>query len=573
MPFHEPARRPVKTIKTIVADGVADRIQFDAVNAAQTDSIIRNGTGTSVQPHTAGELTHELVRAGSLLARENDARSLASVLVEQSVDITRSDIGALYLAADPEKPTSSLKLVYRRGRFELPRTIQPDAESVSLVSELRETLVLHDRDRPHFKDALLNDRMRSAIVAPLAAPRALLGVLILNAAPSEFYRYSQLRFVESFVPLAAGMLHNSELLDQLREQLRKVEALERYQESIFASMTNLLVTTDRRGTVQYFNRAAAERLDLQDEHIGKPLSEVFGSRVDSRVLNALEQSGTTGDEQLGIEGIISGRDGREIDFSLNVSPLQGKRGRHEGITLLLTDQTAERELKGQMKVVKEERRLVKDMFARYLSNDLVENLIQQPNSVRLGGDKKLATTFFADIRGYTSFSEGKDPEHIITVLNAYFQEAVEVIINYRGFIDKFIGDAIMAIWGVPLQSEEQDAINAVSCALEIQDRISSPKRAFFTGDASNLRVGIGMHTGPLVAGNLGSTQRMDYSVIGDSVNVAARLESIAQGGQVIITQDTRDMIGDRFKLQELDAVQVKGKKDPITIFRVIRMVR
>ena len=545
------------------------------MEALQTSSEAPDASGArdAVQPRTAGELTHELVRAGSLLARESDGRAVAEVLVEQAVDITRSDIGALYLAEDPDTPTSSLKLVYRRGRFKLPRSIRPEAESVSLVSELREPLVLHDRDRPYFRDALLDDRMRSAIVAPLAAPRAVLGVLILNAAPREFYRYSRLRFVESLVPLAAGMLHNSELLDQLRDQLRKVEALERYQESIFASMTNLLVTTDRAGTVRYFNRAAAERLELGDADLGKPLTEVFASRVDSRVLNAVEHSAESGDEQLGIEGIISAREGREIDFSLNLSPLQGKRGRHEGITLLFTDQTAERELKGQMKVVKEERRLVKDMFARYLSSELVENLIQEPNSVRLGGDKKLATTFFADIRGYTSFSEGKDPEHIIEVLNAYFQEAVEVIINHRGYIDKFIGDAIMAIWGVPLQSEEQDAINAVSCALEIQDRISSPKRRFFTGDASSLRVGIGLHTGPLVAGNLGSSQRMDYSVIGDSVNVAARLESVARGGQIIITQDTRDILGDRFKVQELQPVQVKGKEAPIPIFRVVRMLR
>jgi class 3 adenylate cyclase len=198
--------------------------------------------------------------------------------------------------------------------------------------------------------------------------------------------------------------------------------------------------------------------------------------------------------------------------------------------------------------------------------------VQKPELVKLGGDKKIATIFFADIRGYTSFSENKEPEEIIEILNAYFSEAVEVIIKHRGYIDKFIGDAIMAAWGVPMQSEEDDAVSAVSCALEIQELIKSKDRSFFTGPAKDLRVGIGMHTGPLVAGNLGSSRRMDYSVIGDTVNVAARLEGVAGPGQVVITGATRDLIGRRFKVQEREPVKVKGKEQPLHVFNVLKQV-
>ncbi|TVR28766.1 MAG: adenylate/guanylate cyclase domain-containing protein, partial [Spirochaetaceae bacterium] len=216
---------------------------------------------------------------------------------------------------------------------------------------------------------------------------------------------------------------------------------------------------------------------------------------------------------------------------------------------------------------------VKDMFARYLSNELVDTIMQSPELVRPGGDKKQATIFFADIRGYTAFSETREPEYIIEVLNEYFTEAVEIIVNYRGYIDKFIGDAIMAVWGVPLVSEAEDAVNAVSCAVEIQERVRARDRGFFRGPASSLKVGIGLHTGQLVAGNLGSSRRMDYSVIGDTVNVAARLEGVAGAGDVVITEDTRDLIGDRFKLQQLKPVKVKGKAEPIHVFRVLRMLR
>jgi class 3 adenylate cyclase len=144
------------------------------------------------------------------------------------------------------------------------------------------------------------------------------------------------------------------------------------------------------------------------------------------------------------------------------------------------------------------------------------------------------------------------------------------VIRHKGYIDKFIGDAIMAAWGVPLQSEEEDAIQAVACALEIQELVFSGKRKFFRGEASGLKVGIGMHTGPLVAGNLGSPRRMNYTVIGDTVNVAARLEGVAGPGEVIITQKTKSLLKDMFLLEEKPPVRVKGKSEPIQIFKVVK---
>ena len=270
---------------------------------------------------------------------------------------------------------------------------------------------------------------------------------------------------------------------------------------------------------------------------------------------------------MGIEGIYAGE--KDIDFSLNVSPLIGPRKRYEGLTLLFTDQSRERELKEQMNMVVEERRQMKDMLARRLSAEVVEQMMSNPDAVRLGGGKKDATVLFGDIRGYTSFSEGKSPEYIIEILNAYFNVAVEIVIRNRGFIDKFIGDAIMAEWGVPMMSKEQDAVNAVTAAWEIQQAVADSKRAFFRGEAEHLRIGIGMNSGPLVAGNLGGERRMDYSVIGDTVNVAARLEGVAKGGEVVITNVTRDLLGDSFKLEELEPVKVKGKEKPLHIFKVL----
>ena len=511
----------------------------------------------------------QLVRAGSLLAGEMDFGSLASILVEQALDVSRSDLAALYVCADPEDRRSDLRLFYRRGRYDVADRLPGRDPFVEFARECDEAVVLLERRGGPLDAVLLDPSMSSGIAVPISTPRATIGLLVLNSLEPLHYDRSRFHFLDSYSKLASGMLHNSRLFQDLKETLARVQGLERYQEGIFASMTNLLLVTDESGRLHYFNPSAAERLGLGESDLGKPLPEVMGGSVDRKLLRALERCVRDGTELLGTEGIYKLPD-REIDFALTASPLKGPRGRLEGMTLLITDQTRERELAGQVEQVTEERRLIKDMFSRYLSVEVVAHLVESPQLVRLGGDKKEATIFFADIRGYTSFSEGKDPEYIIEVLNQYFSEAVEVVIRHRGYIDKFIGDAIMAAWGVPLQSVADDARQAVTAALEIQRMVGSRDRKFFHQSASRLKIGIGMHTGPIVAGNLGSARRMNYTVIGDTVNVAARLEGVAGPDEVIITEETRQHLGEDFVVEARKPVSVKGKSEPLRIYRVLR---
>ncbi len=512
----------------------------------------------------------ELLRTSSLLFEDRSRSSLISTLVEQAQDVSGSDSAALY-SYPAEESVDSLVMIYKRGRDEVPQELDRNGELVSFMEDCGEALVMNCRNGSFFEEAFLGERILSAIVLPLFTPKRKLGLLILGSHRKDFYGKNRLSYLDAFTRLAGGMINNTELFQEVKDKLREIESLRRYQESIFSSMTNLLITTDERGNIHYFNRAAAERLRLDDSWLGKSLDSFVEGSIGKSIMAELKKSQKDFREVLGLEGIFKKDDG-DMDFSLNVSPLKGKRGKHEGLTLLFTDQSRERELKKQMDVAVEERRVIKDMFSRYMSGEVLKSLMESADEVRLGGDRKTATIFFADIRGYTSFSEGKDPELIVEVLNEYFSEAVEVVIKYRGYIDKFIGDCIMAAWGVPIVNEEKDAVSAVSCAVEIQDLVRSKSRKFFKGIASGLKVGIGMHTGPLVAGNLGSSRRMDYSVIGDTVNIAARLEGVAGAGEVIITQQTRDLIGDHFKLKELEPVKVKGVEKPLHIFNVLKQV-
>jgi PAS domain S-box-containing protein len=513
----------------------------------------------------------ELVRAGSMLSRQQNFMDLVRVFVEQTQDISGSSLAAFYVYQDDNG--EKLKLMFRRGNYYIPDALSGNTGLIQFIKDCRETVIFNNLKNytttPDFlRELLLHRDMQSGAACPVHTPKRNIGVLFVNSREAGFYRRDRFYFLNSFSKLAAGSMETSRLFQEMREQFRKIEALERYQESIFDSMTNMIVTTDPSGNIHYFNKAAAEALSLGEQDLEENFQAVFKKSLGSRILGAINRCIEDGENLIGLEGIYK-KEGNEIDYSLNISPINTPRGRAEGLTLLFTNQTKEKEFREQAKTAVEERRRIKDMFARYLSADVVSSLVDYPDSIKMGGAKKDATVFFADIRGYTSFSHGKDPETIIEILNEYFGEAVDRVISHRGYIDKFIGDCIMAVWGVPLSSGESDVINAVSCALTIQDLVRSPKRNFFRREASKLKIGIGINTGPLVAGNLGSTQRMDYSVIGDTVNVASRLEGLAQADEIIISQTTRDSLGNAFRLEKKPAVKIKGKTEPVQIYRVL----
>jgi len=511
---------------------------------------------------------NELVRASSRLSGETDFKGLVSVLVEQSADYSRSDLACLYIYHDQQASGGKLSLIYRRGIRDVPASIPYDLELLEFLRDCGEAVVLLSRKESPFEDMFLSPEMKSGIVLPVKSGKRNIGVLFLNSRSENHYGNDRFRYLDSLNMLAGGLLENARLMKELREYLKKIEALERYQESIFKSMTNLLITTDSEGMIHYFNRSAADAFGLEDNDIGMAFADIFKSSLGKKILKTIEKARREAEVYAGIEGIYSRTGKEEMDYALNLAPLQGVKGRNEGLTLLFTDQTREQSLKEQADVAVEQRREIKDMFSRYLSKDLVKNMTENPEMVKLGGDKKTATVFFADITGYTAFSEGKDPQYIIEVLNAFFSEAVEIVINNNGYIDKFIGDCIMAAWGVPMKSEEEDAVLAVTSALQIHELVRSRDRNFFRGNASKLKISVGMSSGPLVAGNIGSSRRMDYTVLGDTVNTAARLESVASAEEIIITRATRDLIGDRFRIEERKAVRVKGKEKPLEIFNV-----
>jgi class 3 adenylate cyclase len=182
-------------------------------------------------------------------------------------------------------------------------------------------------------------------------------------------------------------------------------------------------------------------------------------------------------------------------------------------------------------------------LSRYLSPDVVELVVSHPESLRLGGERREVTILFADVVGFTHLSETQPPEIIVALLNELFTIATEIIQRRGGIIDKFIGDCIMAVWGTP-QAHEDDAQRAVRAAEDLRRWLDVGNRRWRERWGIEIQLAMGVHTGFAVAGNVGSDKRMDYTVIGDTVNVAARLESMAQPGQILVSEATRERIGD-----------------------------
>ncbi len=214
--------------------------------------------------------------------------------------------------------------------------------------------------------------------------------------------------------------------------------------------------------------------------------------------------------------------------------------------------------------------VTRDRFSRLLSPNLAERVISGELEVKPGGQRvDQCTVFNSDIRGFTAMSEMMTPEVLVEMLNEYFEKMVETIFKYRGTLDKFMGDGIMALWGTPVV-EPNDAIASVQCALEMGETLGLLNRERMQRDQSPLGVGIGIHTGPVVAGYIGSSKALSYTVIGDVANTSARLCSVALAGQIVVSEDTYNKLEGRFEVEELRAAKVKGKERPLRIFNILR---
>jgi len=216
-----------------------------------------------------------------------------------------------------------------------------------------------------------------------------------------------------------------------------------------------------------------------------------------------------------------------------------------------------------------EKRRVKRLFSRYVSKDVYQQLLASPNDAALGGERREMSVLFSDMRGFTTLSESGEAEDLVRQLNQYFTRMVEVVFAHRGTVDKFVGDMVMALYGAPLDDPDH-ADHAVQTALAMVKELEQLNRLWAIEGRAALDIGIGINTGEMIAGNIGSDTIMSYTVIGDNVNLGARLESLNKdfGTRILISEATRRQLKGTYDLRPLGAVTVKGKTKAVQVFEV-----
>ncbi len=215
---------------------------------------------------------------------------------------------------------------------------------------------------------------------------------------------------------------------------------------------------------------------------------------------------------------------------------------------------------------------IRRMFGQYMSEKVISHLLEHPEKLKLGGERRRVTLFFSDLAGFTTISERLEAEAVVALLNDYLSDMTEIILAEAGTVDKFEGDAIMAFWGAPLDQEDQ-ALLACRAALSQRQALGELNRRFADLGLPPLAMRIGLHTGEAVVGNLGSMKRFDYTVIGDTVNLASRLEGLNKfyGTAIMASEATAAACGDAVEFRELDLVAVKGRETPVRVFEVLAL--
>lgn len=392
-------------------------------------------------------------------------------------------------------------------------------------------------------------RTRSILCMPIVNKKGQrLGVTeVLNKREGVFTVKDEQR-LRAFTAQIAVALENAQLFDE-------VLSVKSYNENILASTTNGVITLDRARRVITANGAALRMLGREAAAIlQQPAAAVFVGD-NEWVLRSVDRVQLSGRADFAADAALMHPDSTVASVNLTATPLKNAEGQAIGVILSFEDQTREKRVRSTM--------------ARYMSKEVADQLLEAGEAA-LGGQIQRSTILFSDVRGFTSTAEALGPRETVALLNEYFEEMVEAIFQYGGVLDKYIGDAMMALFGVPFQGA-RDADNAVAVANAMLRRLSALNQRRREAGRKVIDIGIGIATGDVVVGNIGSPRRMEYTVIGDSVNLASRLEGATKEYRVkvLLAQATAEALTLPTALREIELLRVKGKDQPVAVYEAL----
>ncbi|CAG0944907.1 adenylate cyclase [Anaerolineae bacterium] len=427
-------------------------------------------------------------------------------------------------------------------------------------------LLQYDIDRlPEFADIAPDARtilrkFRTEVYVPILSHGALIGVWMVGAKVSDDrYTDTDLALLATLADQSAVALENARLLSDLRDQVLQVRSMRDYLDSTLASIVTGVLTLNREGTIVSFNRAAEEIFQVPaTSAIGQHYERVLPPLESVQFSRLLVRAGAQSASQV-MRDMVTRVAGRgEVHLTIHLSSI--RRGDEMvGVALVVEDLTEQVRLE-------EETRRVRTTFERYVAPTVVEGVLSDPSRTALGGDRQPVTIVFADLHGFTRLSEYLPPEELVEILNGYLSVAAQVIVRYEGTLDKFMGDAVMAIFNAPVVQPDH-AWRAALAALALQRNTADYARQL--PEQQRLAFRIGVHTGEAVVGNVGTRELINYTAIGDTVNVAKRLQENADNNQILLSRSTYLLVEDRAVVQPRETLIVKGRETPVEVFELI----
>ncbi len=496
----------------------------------------------------------------------NSSLELAQVLnlaMDLIIQVTKAERGFLMLMDEPTR-----ELTFQVARNMDRETIASPAFEVSRsiaqrVAKGGEPVIATDAmSDPRFAEqhSVISLNLRSILCIPLKLKDRVTGVVYVdNRMRVGTFQQMELSALGAFANQVAIAIENARLFESLRQKIQEISELKTFQDNIFASIASGVIATDLAGRITAFNRAAETIFGVS---AGKTLGVEFPQTklpLAEPPLSLLVEQVKRGNTPRAAEEIESNLGNRgTVNLSFDISSLKDEAGNAQGVAIVVDDLTEKRRLEA-----------TRAMFRRYVSPAVVDRLPTNPDQLRLGGKRQAITILFSDIRGFTSFSEAIPPEKLVDILNQYLSAAADAILQQEGTLDKFMGDAVMAIFNAPLPQADH-AWRAARAAIAMREAVVQvhqhlPKEL-------QLSYGIGIHTGEAVVGNVGTEQQMNFTAIGDAVNLAKRLQENAAGGQIIVSRATFALIRDHVRAHELAPLKVKGREqvEPVWELEALR---
>lgn len=391
---------------------------------------------------------------------------------------------------------------------------------------------------------------------PILKQDRIIGVFALGQKISrQRYSAQDLRLLQTLADQTALALENANLVDRLQRHLEETTRMKNLMDSVFDSMQTGVMTIDKQGKITHFNKSAAAILNLSTHNtIGTAYQKLVPTLANTIFSNLMKNVMDRDERYMNYEIISELPERGRVNLTVNMAPLKDAQNLTKGVTVVLEDMTETKRLKA-----------VQDMFRRYVSPAVVDRLPANPSELELGGHRQEITVLFADIRGFTRFSEHMDPEKLVDTLNEYLSMAATSILMYEGTLDKFVGDAVMGIFNAPLDQTDH-VMRAVRAAMAMQRSINDYHTKI--GQDRMLSFGIGLHMGEAIVGNVGMSDRMDYTAIGDTVNLAKRIQENTPANKILISEPVYRAVNGSIKAVFFREMKVKNREQPVKTYEV-----